>query len=302
MGSPAALGVSASGLPPPGDKASAVLSGKFTAVGPSAPFAFRGPMNLLLYASVNTALTTTKGSLAATVASGTGIAAGDAIASVNVPPGATLGALSGTNATLALPPLTLFAAGLATQTANISLPAGCNAASLVGAAVTVDAGYPAAQAALPAATTVLAVVQADTPPTANSPGTPAIVTLSANPTAAPVNTGTVPLIFARDGHAITTTGADAAALFTGAAVAWTGTVQLERSLDGGNTFVVCNTTVDGTLAQFTAGPVSIVFGEPEKYAFYRLNCTVFSAGVINYRISQTAGANEALNFGPLSNG
>ncbi len=302
MGSPAALGVSASGLPASGDKASAVLSGKFTAVGPSAPFAFRGPMNLLLYASINTALTTTKGSLAATVASATGLAAGDAINSVNVPPGTTAGALSGTNVTLALPPITLFAQGLSTQTANISLPPGCNAASLVNATVTVDPGYPSAQAAIPAATTVLAVVQADIAPSLNSPGQPAIVTLSAAPTAAPTNTGTVPLLFARDGHAITVTGADANAVFTGGAVAWTGTVQLERSLDGGNTYIVDNTTVDGTLAQFTAGPVSIRFGEPEKYGFYRLNCTVYSAGTINYRISQTAGSNEALNFGPLVSG
>jgi hypothetical protein len=303
MGSPAALGVSASGLPPQGDKASAVLSGKISAVGPTAPFAFRGPMNLLLYASVNTALTTTKGSLAATVASATGLAAGNAINSANVPPGTTMGALSGTTATLATPPVTLYAQNLQTNSANISLPPGCNAASLIGATVTVDSGYPSAQAALPANTTVLAVVQADIAPSLNSQGQPAIVTLSAAPTAAPTNNGTVPLVFAPTGNAISVTGADANAVFTGAAVDFVGTVQLERSLDGGNTYVVCNTTVDGTLAQFTAGtPVSITFGEPEKYAFYRLNCIAYTSGTINYRMSQTAGSNEALNFGPLVSG
>jgi len=303
MGTPAALGVSASGLPASADKASAVLSGQITGLGPTAPFAFRGPMNLAIYASVNATLTTTKGSLAATLNSAAGLAAGNAVNSVNVPPGTTMSVLAGTNATLAVPPVTLFAQGLNVQNATISLPPGCNAASLVGATVTVDPDYPVVQAALPAATTILAVVQADAAPTANSPGIPAIVTLSAIPTAAPTNNGVVPLVFARTGNAISTTGADAKAIFTGAAVDYVGTVQLERSFDGGNTYIVCNIGAAGVLAQFTAGtPVSVTFGEPEKNVLYRLNCIAYTSGVINYRISQTGGANEALNFGPLTSG
>src|ERR1700744_5908392 len=100
MGIPAAQGVDASGIPPALDQATAVISGQITAVGPTQPFAFRGPMNVLIYADVNTALTTTAGSTAATVASATGLAAGAAINSVNVPPGTTVGAIAGTAVTL----------------------------------------------------------------------------------------------------------------------------------------------------------------------------------------------------------
>ncbi len=303
MGIAAALGVSASGLPALADKASAVLTGQITAVGPTAPFAFRGPMNLAIYASVNTALTTTKGSLAATVASATGLAAGAAINSANAPPGATVGVLAGTNVTIALPPVTLFASGLTTQDANIILPPGSNVASLVGATVTVDAEYPSAQATLPANTTVTAVIQADAAPTAGNNGIPGIVTLSAAPTASPTNVGTVPLVFVRNGNAIATTGADANAIFTGASVDYNATVQIERSFDGGNTFLLCNIGDAGTLAQFNAGtPVAVTFGEPEREVLYRVNCIAYVSGTINYRISQTGGANEAISIGPLCNG
>lgn len=204
MGIPALAGVTASGLPPKGDQANAVLSGQITAVGPTLAFAFRGPMNLVLWASINTALTTTKGSTAATVASGTGLASGDAINSVNIPPGTTGTVISGTN-----------------------------------------------------------------------------VTLSA---------------------AAAVTGTDNNATFTGAAIAWTGTVQLERSFDGGSTWIVCNIGSAGALAQWTAGPISLTFGEPEKEVLYRLNCTALSSANINYRISQTGGAAESLAIGPLSGG
>ena len=61
MGIPAPSGVSASGLPPAGDQANGVLSGAFTAVGPSAPFAFRGPFNVSLFALTVASMTTTAG-------------------------------------------------------------------------------------------------------------------------------------------------------------------------------------------------------------------------------------------------
>lgn len=210
MGIPAPAGVAASGTPPAGDQANAVLSGSLTAIGPSLPFAFRGPMNCSLWASINTALTTTAGSTAATVASGSGLAVGNAINSVNVPRGTTIGVISGTNVTLKLPP------GAATSG-------------------------------------ILA-------------------------------------------------GTDANATFTGAAIAWSGTVQVERSFDGGSTFIVCNIGGAGALAQYTAGPVTFTFGEPERNVLYRLNCIAYSSGTINYRISQTGGAAESLAIGPLSGG
>lgn len=293
MGIPAGQGIAASGLPPQGDQASAVLSGQITAVGPTAPFAFRGPMNLEIYASITSALTTTLGSLAASVASATGLAAGAAINSTNTPEGATVGALSGTNVTLALPPVNLPGIVNTQQPQIAGLPL---TAGLVGATVTGPG--------IPSGTTVLAIPVAAVPPTNDSPGSPGIVTISNLPTSASVGKTAEPLqfSFARTANGIVTTGADAAAIFTGAGVAFVGTVQIERSFDGGNTFLVANLG-GGMLAQFNAGsPVSLTFGEPEKNVLYRLNCIAYTSGTINYRISQTGGANEALAIGPLSNG
>lgn len=77
--------------------------------------------------------------------------------------------------------------------------------------------------------------------------------------------------------------------------AWTGTVRLERSFDGGTTWIVCGIGGDGTQAVWSTGTdVSVVAGEPEQGVGYRLNCTVFGAGPINYRFS-TSGA-AALSF------
>ena len=104
-------------------------------------------------------------------------------------------------------------------------------------------------------------------------------------------------------NAVTVTGTDANASFTGAAIDYVGTVQVERTFDGGFTWVVCNIGGAGQLAQFAAGtPVSVTFGEPEKDVLYRLNCIAYSSGTINYRISQTGGAAESLAIGPLSGG
>src|ERR1700733_5972767 len=136
MGIPAGAGVGASDQPPFNDWANGVLTGAIAGVGPTQPFAFRGMVNLVLWASLNTALTTTAGSLAATVVSATGLAVGNAINSVNVPKGTTIGALVGTAVTLALPPLT-YTGQIQTGFASITgLPSVAIAASLLGAAVT----------------------------------------------------------------------------------------------------------------------------------------------------------------------
>ena len=136
MGVPPGNGVNASGQPPVNDQASAVLSGVFTAVGPSAPFAFRGPMNMLLYASLVDALATTALSLAATVNSAAELAIGTAINSKNVPPGTTIGAIAGTDVTLAPPPVT-YPGILNPVTGQVTLPPGSNVAALLGATVTI---------------------------------------------------------------------------------------------------------------------------------------------------------------------
>ena len=301
MGIPAAIGVSASGRPNSGDKASAVVSGTLTAVGPGDPFAFRGPTNWLIYASVNTALTTTNGSTSASVVSGTGLAPGVAIKSANVPPGTTWATFSGTTGTLAFPAKTLACGGVSLSSSQLIVPAGCSASSLVGATISVPSTVEGVT--FPTGTTVTGVIQADVAPTQGNPnGVPGIVALSAPPTAVPVNNSLHFVRFALTSNSVTT-GTDSAALFTGAAIAWSGTVQIERSFDGGNTWVVCSTGSAGTPAQYSTGtPVSIVFGEPERFVLYRMNCIAYTSGTINYRISETGGANESLTVGPLSGG
>lgn len=301
MGIPAALGVSAAGLPNARDQASVVVSGTLTAVGPGDPFAFRGPMDVEIYASVtNIAFTTTNGSGAASVSSGTGLAAGGSISSANVPAGTTWLTFSGTSGTLAFPAISLRATSLSTSTALIHLPAGSSVARLLGATVTVPSTDE--QLVIPAATTVAEIIQTDIAPTADSPGRIGIVRLSAAPTTVPPNRGIHPLRFKLTNNAVTT-GVDAAAVFTGAATTFSGTVQLERSFDGGNVWLPCNTGMAGTLASYNAGtPVSLTFGEPEKNVLYRVNCLAYTSGTINYRISQTGGANESLAIGPLSGG
>lgn len=61
-----------------------------------------------------------------------------------------------------------------------------------------------------------------------------------------------------------------------------GTVQLERSFDGATWLPL---TERGSSITFT-GPCSEIFEEPEPSAQYRLNCTSYTSGTINYRLSQ----------------
>lgn len=258
-------------------------------------------MNLELYASItNIAFTTTNGTLNASVSSGTGMAIGGAINSANVPAGTTWKTFSGTSGTLALPALTFQASKLSTSNAQVTLPPGSNVNQLLGATVTVPSNNE--QITLPAGTTVFSIAQVDVAPSLNSPGVPGIIVLSQSPTVVPVNNGPQPLRFQLTSNAITT-GVDAAAVFTGASVTFSGTVQLERSFDGGLTWIVASLGNSGSMAQWTTGtPVSITFGEPERNVVYRPNCIAYTSGTINYRISQTGGVNESLAIGPLVGG
>lgn len=300
MGIPATIGVSASGLPPSGDQANAVISGTIAAVKPHKPFAFRGPMNIFIWAAINTALTTTAGSLAASVASATGLAAGNAIKSANVPKGTTIGALVGTAVTLALSDVTLQASGFSLVSNQITLPPGSNVSTLLGATVTVPSN--AEGVTLSAGTTVTAVIQSDVAASQTAVGQSGIVRLSSAPTAVPPNANQQPLQFTLTGNAITATGADAAASFTGAGIQFNATVNIERSFDGGSTWLLANIGGGGTLAQYSLGPVSLTFGEPERHVMYRLNPVAYVAvagTTINYRISETGAAAESLAVGPL---
>lgn len=70
--------------------------------------------------------------------------------------------------------------------------------------------------------------------------------------------------------------------------AWVGSVRLERSFDGGTTYIVCGVGGDGTQAVYSTGAdVSIPVNEVERDVAYRLNCTAYTSGTINYRISGT---------------
>ena len=285
MAKPAALGVAEFTPPPQGDRANALLSGSFSAVGPSKPLNIVGWANLAIWASYNTALTTTAGSTAATVASAGAIAAGAAINSVNVPPGTTVGAISGTNVTLALPPITL--SGILQANGVISGLA--STAGLLGATVTGPTG------------TALGTVGAILQPAVSTPSYQAgtstgSIQLSIASTTQQISTQPQAFTFAPTGNAVIG-GTDNAALFTGAGITWSGTVQFERSFDGGNTFIVANIGT-GTLAQFTAGtPVSTILSEPESGVLYRFNCTAYNSGVINYRLSTTGAAGGSLPTG-----
>lgn len=88
-----------------------------------------------------------------------------------------------------------------------------------------------------------------------------------------------------------TAATDAAAVAT---VVPTATVALEKSYDGGFTWIPAS--VPGTVGTpiiFVLGttltqPVSIRMGEPEKGVYWRLNCRNYTAGgTVNYRISTT---------------
>lgn len=61
------------------------------------------------------------------------------------------------------------------------------------------------------------------------------------------------------------------------------TLELQRSLDNGVTWN--DLTAMGFETPFT-GPCQEIYDEPENQAMYRWNCTAYTSGTINYRISQ----------------
>jgi hypothetical protein len=62
------------------------------------------------------------------------------------------------------------------------------------------------------------------------------------------------------------------------------TVQLERSLDGGQNWLPL--TAMGSQIYLFTGPCSETVEECEATAQYRLNCTAYTSGTVNYRISE----------------
>lgn len=88
-----------------------------------------------------------------------------------------------------------------------------------------------------------------------------------------------------------TATSDPGALFTGIGLGATATIILERSFDGGKTWINCGVGGTGTAASYQfgtgniTGAVSIVVVEPEKGVAYRLHCTSYTSGTLPYRIS-----------------
>jgi hypothetical protein len=62
------------------------------------------------------------------------------------------------------------------------------------------------------------------------------------------------------------------------------TVKLERSFDDGVTWLVCSKP-DLSDAAFTF-PVTFAVEEPEADIYYRLTCSAFTSGTVNYRMSR----------------
>lgn len=293
MGVPAPAGVSASGRSPywPREdrQANGIVQGTLAAVRASRPFAFWGKFNLWLWASYTTSLTLTDGSLTGVVGAAGALGAGASISSTLLPKGTTMSALGGTNATLVLPIYTYWAKtipGVAKITGLLSTQ------WLLGATVTGNG--------IPAATTVLSI---DTPAVAPSQfhpkGVPGVVTLSAAVTAGAQDNGDQPFEFALAANSIVA-GVDAAAVFTGAAIVFNATVQLERSFDGGSTWIPANIALSGTLASWTGTtitPISAQFSEPERQILYRLNALAYTGitgTTLNYRMSTTGQAATTL--------
>lgn len=281
MGQAAPQGVGAAGTPPAGDLASQVLSGVLSAVGVSEPFCFQGWTNFAAWGSIVSALTTTAGSAAGSVASGTSQAAGVAINSKLVPPGTTWATFAGTTGTFALPSITLYgylnSAGLITGLGST--------AWLTGAAVT--------GANIPAGATVTGI------PVAAIPGqVTGSVQLSNLPTLPlPAQNTPIAVTFQIAAAAIAA-GTDNAASYTGAAITFSATIQIERSFDGGKIWIVCNVGATGLLAQYSGGtPLNVAWAEPERGVLYRFNCIEYTSGTINYRMSENAGIASSIAFG-----
>lgn len=64
-----------------------------------------------------------------------------------------------------------------------------------------------------------------------------------------------------------------------------GTLTLQRSFDRGQTWHNVARDLFGATMTFNA-PISIVALEPENRVFYRMVCTSYTSGAINWRISQ----------------
>jgi hypothetical protein len=94
------------------------------------------------------------------------------------------------------------------------------------------------------------------------------------------------------------TGSSAASPFFGAfnLAMWgtfSGTVLLEKSYDAGTTWITVAQDAAGTAASYTlawtAQSINLTLCEVEPQVAWRLRCSAFTSGTLNYRISQGGG-------------
>lgn len=297
MGIPAPAGIAASGLPPPGDQATAVVTGVFTAVGPGQPFAFRGSVNIEIYGG-----TTTPGAfLVNNVIGGengaTVAGVGDTFRNNLLPPGSTVTAVIQTTPN----PIYTYAQPIVTFLGTANLFAPQITISSAAGAMTINnmLGATVGGAGIPAGTTVTGIIQSPIAATGQSPGQAGILALSAQPTSTPGQVqALVPYTFALAQAGLTRNlAADFNGTIIGPNETFTGSVQLEFSYDGGSTWLLAvfpNTVNKAILS--TGTPVSISFPQSGAEVLYRLNCTALSAGTINWRMSQTGAVDETIDL------
>lgn len=82
--------------------------------------------------------------------------------------------------------------------------------------------------------------------------------------------------------------------------AWNASVQVERSVNGGTTWVVAGVGGGGQQAVYNVPnqDVSVQAFEPEAGVVYRFDCTSYTSGTINYRMSTTGGSATSSIWNP----
>lgn len=309
MGVPSLVGLACNDRSPT-DRANGVASGTITAVGPGKAFSLWGPLNFVAYGVLAQALTVaTAGTNSATVNSSTNLNIGDSVQSTLVPPGTTV-LTSGAGAlTFAFPTYTMggYISNTGpgpTSTIQMYYPSGFTLGWLVGATVqTPGTAY------FPASTTVISATS-NQAPAAGQVGIATLV-VSKQPTSVPANgfgsmngvADPIPVEFSLAANCIAA-GTDSAATFSGGTTPIAATFQIERSFDGGSTWIICNAGGLGTPAKFTspANPISLSFGDPEAAMLYRVNTTAYTGTsnvTINYRFSTTGQASTVLSVPAL---
>jgi hypothetical protein len=84
--------------------------------------------------------------------------------------------------------------------------------------------------------------------------------------------------------------------------AYVASLQLERSFDGGTTWYVAGVGGGGAQALYNVAnqDVSVLVTEVERGMVYRLHCTAYTSGTINYRLSGSGVAAMSLGGIPTA--